>query len=82
MEEPPMNESRLLGAVCIYDFGLAASSLSGHTRSQFVENCYSLRVRRYNRDMYSIPTLRLFPKLLLTFFFENQNDGNGSSPVV
>lgn len=71
-----MKESRLLGAACVYDFGLAASSLSGHARSQLVQTCDSLRVRRYNWDVYSIPTLRPFPKLLLTFLFENPNDGN------
>lgn len=69
-----MKESRLLGAVCVNDFGLATSSLSGHTRSQFVQKCYGLRVRRYNGDVFSIPALRLFPKLLLTFLFENPND--------
>ena len=77
-----MKESRLLGAVCVNDFGLATSSLSGHARSQFVQKCYGLRVRRYNGDVFSIPALRLFPKPLLTFLFENPNGGNGSSPVV
>ena len=32
-----MKESRLLGAACVYDFGLAASSMSGHARSQLVQ---------------------------------------------
>ena len=77
-----MKESRLLGAVCVNDFGLATSSLSGHARSQFVQKCYGLRVRRYNGDVYSIPALRLFPEPLLTFLLENPNDENGSSPVV
>ena len=71
-----MKESRLLSAACVHDFGLAASSMSGHARSQLVQTCDGLRVRRYNWDVYSIPTLRLFPKLLLTFLFEIPNDGN------
>jgi hypothetical protein len=67
MEEPPMKETRLLGAGCVYDFGLATSSLSGHARSQFAQKCYSLRVRRYNRDVYSIPALmnKLLGKVLI-----------------
>jgi hypothetical protein len=77
-----MKESRQLGAVCVYDFGLAASSLSGHDRSQFVQTCDGLRVQRYQWDIYSIPTLRLFPKLLVTLFLENPNDANRSSHVV
>ena len=37
-----MKESHLLGAASIYDFGLAASSLSGHARSQLVQKCDGL----------------------------------------
>ena len=77
-----MKESHLLGAASVYDFGLAASSLSGHARSQLVQKCDGLRTRLYNWDVYSIPTLRPFPKLLLTFLIENPNDGNRSYQVV
>ena len=49
-----MKEPHLLGTMCVYDFGLAASSLSRQARSQFVQKCYGFRVRRYNGDVYSI----------------------------
>ena len=77
-----MKESHLLDAACVYDFGLAASSMSGRVRSQLVQTCDGLRDRRHNWDVYSIPTLRLFPKLIHTFLFENPNKGNRSSHVV